>query len=182
MMEFLNGIDVSLFYFINKTLANPVFDVAMPFITEVKHWYIFYAFMILWLLIKGGSRGRTLAVLLIIFVFAADQSSNFIKEYIGRLRPCKTLPDVNLLVGCAGSFSLPSNHAVNNFGAAYLFANFLPRFKVLAYVIACMMGLSRVFVGVHYPFDIIVGALYGTLIAFLLIYIFNFINKKIKLV
>lgn len=182
MMEFLNGIDVSLFYIINKTLANPLFDSAMPYITEVKHWYIFYAFVILWLLIKGGAKGRTVAILLIIFVFAADQSSNFIKEYLGRLRPCKTLPDVNLLVGCAGSFSLPSNHAVNNFGAAYLISKFLPRFKLLAYVIAILMGVSRVFVGVHYPFDIVAGALYGTLVAFVLIYIFNFINKKIKIV
>ncbi|KAA0211348.1 phosphatase PAP2 family protein [Ignavibacteria bacterium CHB1] len=181
-MDFLNGIDVSLFYFINKSLANPACDTVMPFITEVKHWYIFYIFFILWLLIKGGARGRVLVVLLLIFVFAADQSSNYLKEILGRLRPCKTLPNVNLLVGCAGSFSLPSNHAVNNFGVAFLISAFFSKFRGVAYSVALLIGLSRVFVGVHYPFDILVGAFYGVILAYIILYLFRLINRKVKFV
>ena len=166
-MDFLNGIDVSLFYFINKSLANPACDTVMPFITEVKHWYIFYIFFILWLLIKGGARGRVLVVLLLIFVFAADQSSNYIKEILGRLRPCKTLPNVNLLVGCAGSF---------------LISAFFSKFRGVAYSVALLIGLSRVFVGVHYPFDILVGAFYGVILAYIILYLFRLINRKVKFV
>jgi undecaprenyl-diphosphatase len=177
----LDGLDSWLFYFFNKTLANPLFDSFMPFITESKHWFIFYFIVGLYLLIKGGPRGRVLVVIAIVMILCSDQLSNVLKELFGRVRPCHSLPNVNLLVGCSSAYSFPSNHAVNNFAAAYLFTHFYPKMKWWFYTGAIVISLSRVFVGVHYPFDILGGAAIGTLIAMILIFIWKKINEKFKI-
>jgi undecaprenyl-diphosphatase len=181
MLDFLNSIDTAVFYFINKTLANPVTDKLMPFITENNHWTIFYVIILLYLLIKGGAKGRVAVILLLILIFITDQSTNFLKELFERLRPCKALTDVNLLVGCNSMYGLPSNHAVNNFAAATLFSHFYPNFTLVLYLTASIMALARVFVGVHYPFDVIAGAVWGSIVALILIALWNLLNSKLKI-
>lgn len=177
----LDGLDSWLFYFFNKTLANPFFDSFMPFVTEIKHWYIFFFIMGLYLLIKGGPRGRVLVIMAVIMILCTDQCSNLLKVLFERVRPCHSLPNVNLLVGCSSAYSFPSNHAVNNFAAAYLFTYFYPKMKWWFYGGAVLISMSRVFVGVHYPFDILGGAVIGTLIAMILIFIWKKINEKFKI-
>ena len=176
-----DGIDSWLFYFFNKTLANPFFDSFMPFITETKHWYIFYFLVGLYLVIKGGARGRVAVILAIILILGTDQFSNLLKEFFGRVRPCHSLPNVNLLVGCNDSYSFPSNHAINNFAAAFLFTYFYPKLKWWFYIAATIISLSRVFCGVHYPFDLVAGAAVGILWAMLLVYIWKKFNEKFKI-
>ena len=154
----------------------------MPFITEGKHWYIFYAIMWLYLVIKGGAKGRVAAVMILVLIFCTDQASNILKEWIGRIRPCKVLPGVNLLVGCASAYSFPSNHAMNNFAAATMFTYFYPRMKYALFIGAFLVSISRVFCGVHYPSDILGGALIGTVIALLFIYIWKQVNSKVHII
>lgn len=182
MLEFLNSIDTSLFWFINKTLANPVTDKVMVVITETPNWWIFYFIMGMYLLIKGGAKGRVVVVLTIILIFMSDQSANFLKEFFVRMRPCKALEGVNLLVGCNSNNSMPSGHAINNFAAAALFSHFYPNYRFALYFAASLIALSRVFVGVHYPFDLVVGAAWGTLVALFLIRVWNLVNAKLKIV
>ncbi len=73
------------------------------------------------------------------------------------MRPCNALPDVHLLVGCSGSFSMPSSHAANFGAAAFHFAFFFPRLAPLMLLLGVTVAYSRVYVGVHYPFDALVG-------------------------
>lgn len=182
MADFLYNIDVQVFYFINKTIANPVTDSVMPFITELNHWKIFYVIMWLYLMIAGGKRGRIAGILVLFLVLISDQlSSNLVKHVIERARPCNVLPGVHLLVGCTGSFSFPSSHAVNNFAGAVFFSHFYPRFTAAFYSAAILMALSRVFCGVHYPSDILGGMIIGMLIGWLYILLWKTINKKLKL-
>lgn len=176
-MEFFQTLDASIFHFINGTLANPVTDSFMPFITEGRHWTIFYVIMGLYLLIKGGVKGRTAVILAIVLIFMTDQGSNVIKEFFQRVRPCNTLSGVHLLVNCSGSFSFVSNHAANNLGEAYLLSRIYPHMAIPIYVIAGIVAISRVFCGVHYPGDVLGGAIYGTLCALLLLYIYSLIFK-----
>jgi undecaprenyl-diphosphatase len=182
-LEFLQSIDASLFHFINGTLSNPVTDVLMPFITERNHWFIFYALVWIYLAFKGGVKGRVSAVLIIILMLISDQTSeNLIKPFFQRIRPCHVLENVNLLINCSQSFSMPSNHAVNNFAAATLFSYFYPSMKYFLFTGAFIVSLSRVMCGVHYPFDIAVGAALGILFALIVIFLWNLLNKKFGIV
>ncbi|MDZ7764895.1 MAG: phosphatase PAP2 family protein [Melioribacteraceae bacterium] len=178
MLDFLYQIDLTIFYFLNHTLSNSLFDKFFPFITEVKHWYLVYAIFWLILVIKGGRLGRITAVMMILLVTVSDQlSSSLIKNWVGRIRPCNELPDVNILAGCTSSFSFPSSHAVNNFAAAVFFSILYPRYKWAFFTVAFLLAISRPYAGVHYPSDIIGGALIGSLIGYLFALAVKQINK-----
>ncbi len=182
MVEFLYNIDVQIFYFINHTLSNPVFDKFFPFITEVKHWYI--AYLILWLILffKGGRIGKIAAVILLFQITFSDQlSSFFIKNLVQRIRPCNALPDVNILVTCTGSYSFPSSHAVNNFAVAMFIYKIYPKLKWILFSSAFLIALSRPYVGVHYPSDILGGAIIGIIIGYLFGTITIWIDSKFSL-
>jgi undecaprenyl-diphosphatase len=183
MLEAVTSLDRTLFYFLNHSIQNSVFDVLMPFITrtDTLHWRITYAVMWLALVIKGGRTGRTIAVLLIPIILVSDQlSSSVIKSWVGRIRPCHTLSDVRLLVPCGSGLSFPSSHAVNNFAAAILFSFYYRRWTWAFVTFASLVALSRPYVGVHYPADIIGGALLGTIIASLIIALWLQVEKYIR--
>ena len=178
MIDFLYQIDLAVFYFINHTLSNSLFDKFFPFITEVDHWYITYAILFLIMIIKGGRVGRIAAVFLILLIIVSDQfSSSLIKNWVGRIRPCNELPDVNILAGCTSSFSFPSAHAVNNFAAAVFLTFIFPKYKWAFLITAFLLAFSRPYVGVHYPSDVFGGALLGTLIGYIFALLTLQINK-----
>ena len=182
MFEFLYHIDVQVFYFITRTIANPFTDWFMPFITELNHWKIFFLIMWLYLMIAGGRKGRVAGILVVLLVLFTDQlSSNLIKNLVERVRPCNVLPGVHLLVGCTESFSFPSSHAVNHFAGAYFFSHFYPRFRITFYLVAFLTAISRVFCGVHYPSDVAAGTVIGLLSGMLMIYSWKKLNGKIKI-
>ncbi len=176
MLDFLYKIDVWLLYFINHSLSNNLFNKFFPFITEVKNWYIAYIILFLILIIRGGRIGRIAAAVLILLVATTDQfSSFFLKNLFVRVRPCNVFPDLNILVTCTESFSFPSSHAVNNFAAAMFFSKIFPKLKWSFFTVAALMAFSRPYVGVHYPSDVIGGALIGMAFG----YIFALIAIKI---
>ncbi len=180
MIDFLYSIDVALFYFLNQTISNPLFDKFFPFITEVKHWYLVYIIFWFILVIKGGRLGRLAGIGILLLIAASDQiSSSFLKNFFERIRPCNALPDVRILAGCTGSFSFPSSHAVNNFAFAVYFSRLFPKYKIPFYLIAVLAALSRPIVGVHYPSDIIGGALIGSLIGYVFAILIKYADEKI---
>ena len=180
-MDFLINIDKWLFYIINGQWTNSLFDSFFPFITLQKNWTILYVVLSLWLLWKGGKRGRIAIILLAITIIFADQfSSNLLKNVVERLRPCNDIITVRLLVNCGPGFSFPSSHAVNSFAAAFILSRFYSENKYIFYTIAALIAYSRVYVGVHYPFDIIAGAIIGIIIAYIIVIIYEFMAKKIK--
>lgn len=179
-------IDLTLLFFINKTISNPIFDKLFVLITVQENWYIVYAILIYFLLFKFHWRGRAILITLVLTVTVADQlSSHLIKELVERIRPCHDIPDIRLLVPCGAGKSFPSSHAVNNFASAIVLGSFFKDYKTHFLVIASLIAISRVYVGVHYPSDVIAGAILGTLIGLLFVYIyqktiFNIIEKQEK--
>ena len=185
MLEAVLELDIQLFYFLNVTLQNVVFDWLMPFITEKKHWFPVWAIVIVYLLWKGGKEGRLIILYVIPLIVLSDQlSSSILKPFFGRIRPCNALENINLLINKSKAFSFPSSHAVNFFALATYFGYYFKKYIWWFLVIAAMVAYSRVYVGVHYPFDILAGALIGVGCAFVIIYlrkISEFLYEQIRL-
>ena len=179
MLELLQQWDVSLFHFFNQSLVNPVFDAVMPAITDVKNWYIPYILFFALLIWKGGKPGRWCALLMILCVLISDPlSSRVIKEEVGRIRPCHTLEGVRLLVGCGGGKSFPSSHAVNNFAGLIVFGWFFRRWAWAWGTMAVMESFSRIYVGVHYPFDVLGGAVIGVVVGAVVVLLFELLRRR----
>ncbi|MDF1543730.1 MAG: phosphatase PAP2 family protein [bacterium] len=180
MLEFLAGIDQAVFVFINSQLANPVTDWLMPIITSNNLLRLLYGLALLLMLLFGNSRVRWLCLFSALVLLLTDQTSaSLIKPLIGRLRPCHTLPDVHLLVDCGGGKAMPSSHAANAFGLAALFSLALPRTRVYLLIFAALVALSRIFVGVHYPADIVVGGVVGCLFGYLVWILFARVENRL---
>ncbi len=161
-MEPLIEFDRWLFYLINGAGANAFFDAVMPFLTDFSNFEIPLAIAWVMLMVFGGRRGRVTALLLAVTLLMTDQiSSHVIKPLAQRERPCVELNDVRALIGVKTSFSFPSSHAANIFGAATVLSLKYRRLMVPFVVIATAVAYSRVYVGVHYPLDVIAGAALG---------------------
>jgi membrane-associated phospholipid phosphatase len=175
MVDALSAADEKLFVLINQGLANRVFDWLMPPLTDWnKHWEGIAVFLALWLalMLLGGKKGRIIGMLIIPLILMSDQlSSSVLKEWIQRPRPCHEFDgltivrQVRLLVPCGSGYSFPSSHAVNNVAFAAFLSYYYRRWSWLFFFYAFLMGLSRIVVGVHYPSDVIAGALFGFLCA-----------------
>jgi undecaprenyl-diphosphatase len=177
------SLDVKVFRFLNTTIANPVFDTVMPFATDFRKWRIFALAAWVALMILGGSKGRWAALLLIPLVAASDQlTSSVLKPLTARLRPCEVLGNVHFwyegnrwiwtpseaVGGFKTSFGFPSSHAAN-FTAAMLFLSLVYR-RWVPYVclpFAGLVSLSRIYTGVHWPSDVLVGIMIGAALAWL---------------
>jgi len=165
MIDSLISIDVQLMYFINVSLSNAVTDAVMPVVTA--EWFV-RPILILGVIIaawRGGKYGMVTAFLAILTIVLSDQlSSQVIKPWVGRLRPCKEHVDwIHLLVSCSSGKSFPSSHAANSIAQAVLWSCRYPRLGKYAYPLASLIAISRVFVGVHYPSDILSGAILGAM-------------------
>ncbi|MFN3966855.1 MAG: phosphatase PAP2 family protein [Endomicrobiia bacterium] len=178
-MDFLIKLDTDLFYLVNHGLKNFIFDVIMPIITTTEYWRIPLLAGFLALGIFGGKKGRDTFFLCLITLLLSDGLTNYIlKPLFHRPRPFEVLKDVNLLVNAYG-YSMPSSHSVNMFSMAMVISYIWRKvwISVLVFTIAFIIGFSRIYVGVHYPFDFLFGILVAGFCAFLGIHTFNIIKN-----
>ncbi len=184
MIDFLYSIDVTVFFFINHTIANPVFDWLLPFITDFNKNKLILSIILvftLYILWKGGRTGRITIAILVLTIIVSDQlNSSILKNIFGRIRPCRALDGVRMLVDCGGGLSFPSSHAVNNFAGAAVISHFYKSQKWYWFSFASLVAFSRPYVGVHYPSDIIVGGVLGFCIGIIFVKIWQLIDLKIK--
>ena len=182
MLDFLLELDKVLFLLINGLLANPVTDAIMPVITNDSILRTVFLLIIAGLLWKGDRKQRWLVLFAGITMVITDQTAaGFLKPLIERARPCHLYPaeNINLLVGCGSGYAMPSAHAANVFGQAALISAYVRFTRWPLYIFAVLVALSRVFVGVHYPADIIVGALIGLLAGKIIGSLFDLFNQKV---
>ncbi len=164
-MSRLLELDRSLFYMINHGWANPFLDRLFPWATHGDNLWPLLLLIILWLTISGGRRGRLFLLAAAVGLILSDPITvRIIKPMVDRVRPCLELDDVRLLISRRGSPSFPSAHATNLFAVlTVLWHHHRPAAWVAA-PIAAFIALSRVYVGVHYPFDLVGGAILGLVI------------------
>ncbi|MCX6186507.1 MAG: phosphatase PAP2 family protein [Bacteroidetes bacterium] len=174
MIERVIQIDKSFFIAINNGLANPFFDWLCPILRNQSTWYILYVIFIYFIIKKYGIQSWKILLSVAIMIVCSDQfSANLIKNTFQRIRPCSepSLQGItrHLISSCNG-FSFISAHATNHFAIAVFVSFFLKSYSKWIFPLlllwASSIAFSQVYVGVHYPLDVFVGAIIGSLIGF----------------
>lgn len=163
--------DQSLLYLFNIFLHTPALDGLFVFFST-RGYLLFLPFVLLIAIVERDKNRALRDILLILVAFALnDWLSNELKSLTQRPRPCLIHEWVRVAIGCSQSSSMPSSHASNAFAVATVLWHQLGRLKskltwrLSAYVIAFCIAYSRLYLGVHYPSDVLAGALLGVVIA-----------------
>ena len=173
--------DYALMLKINRDWTNQAFDNIALFIREPSFWIPLYVFLILFIILNFGRKGVYCIFSLILLVIVSDLiSSQLIKQLLFRPRPCRDevmAMQIRFLAktcGLNGSFT--SSHATNHFAIAMFIYQMLKKispFWGIGFLWAGMISYAQVYVGVHYPLDIIGGALLGNILGYFFSRIFN---------
>lgn len=186
MLEKLEHIDQQLFLLLNGFHFS-FMDPFMLFFTETYTWIPLYVILLYFIIRHFGIKSLIwILPLITLLITASDQSSvHLFKNVFQRYRPCHNLhlqPFVHLIAGCGGKYGFVSSHAVNTFALAtffhFLFSEKVKYFSVTIFIWASLVAYSRIYAGVHYPTDILVGAVFGFLIGYIFKSIFNLIVAK----
>lgn len=169
MVKFV--MDVSLFLYINQGLHNTFLDASMLFITN--RGYLLFIAVTTPLFLKDWRNGFLVFALCIAGFIVTDSTVDILKHLIARPRPCEELQHVRLLVPCLASFSFPSGHASTYFAMASIIGYFFRRGAIPAFIIAALVAYSRIYVGVHYPSDVLGGAYFGVVMGGCIIAVHN---------
>ena len=180
MLDYFLTIDKLIFNFFNSTISNPLFDIFFPIITNQDIWTLPILAGVIILIIKGGRRGKICSAVLIVAIILADYTSaQILKPYFARLRPSHELIDgIRLLVPKGGRYGFVSSHAANMYASATILGYFYPRYKKVFFTTALMVAFSRVYVGVHYPADILFGGLLGYGLGWIVLTIWTMIKIR----
>ncbi len=179
MSSFLSGIlyqnDI-LFYFINRGLENSFFNFLMPAITDFGS-YIAMGIICVLLYIFGGENTRKVALLGLAALLVANVAVYFLKFIVAEPRPFLVLPNVDLIVSETEIYSFPSGHSTSSFAVMMVIGlKYRLYIKGKTYrliypllTFASLIAFSRIYIGVHYPLDVLFGAILGILSAILVI-------------
>jgi len=180
MLDYFLAIDKLIFSFFNSTISNPLFDIFFPIITNQDIWTLPILAGVIILMIRGGRRGKICSAVLIVAIILADYTSaQILKPYFARLRPSHELIDgIRLLVPKGGRYGFVSSHAANMYASATILGYFYPRYKKVFFTTALMVAFSRVYVGVHYPADILFGGLLGYGLGWIVLTIWTMIKIR----
>jgi undecaprenyl-diphosphatase len=162
----LYGVDRAIFLLINRTLQNPVFDQVMPALSNKWLGFVVVGVVIPCLFLRYGRRVWPVIAVAVLAVALSDLGAGLLKHAVQRIRPCHVIADVHLLAGCTRSFAMPSNHASNMFAIAGVVGGVLPAWRWVLLPVAGGVAYSRVYLGVHYPSDVLVGAFCGAVLGY----------------
>lgn len=181
----LEHIDQQLFLFLNS-INSPVWDKIMYAISEKIIWAPLYLAILIYLGIKYKKKFLIIIPFIIIAVTLADQFSvQLFKNVFHRLRPCHDpalTGMIHLVNGeCGGLYGFVSSHASNSFNVALLSLMFIKKrwFTIIIILWASVIGYSRIYLGVHYPGDVICGAILGALIGWGCYKLYELTDNKI---
>ena len=183
MIDSLIHIDKQIFIAVHEGLANPFFDWLMPLLREPKVWIPLYLAFVFLAIRKYKLQGLYIVLATVLIVVLCDRfSAGFMKPFFERLRPCHepSLSEyIRDLVNCGGQYGFISSHATNHFGMAVIFTWFFKKLhntsclNWIFYAWAGLISFAQIYVAKHYFGDVLIGAICGMLIGFIILYIFK---------
>ncbi|MFW6224597.1 MAG: phosphatase PAP2 family protein [Bacteroidota bacterium] len=186
MLEQIIELDKKLFLALNS-LNSPLFDHIMWWISDKYIWIPLYAFLLFLVFRFKKKEGFILLFFIALVITLTDQTSvKLFKDVFERLRPCHA-PDLAGLVHivnnkCGGQYGFVSSHASNAFGLAIFMTMLLKQhIRWIGWPMilwAAIVSYSRVYLGVHYPLDILGGALLGIFWGLVIYYLYNFTKRR----
>lgn len=158
----------------------------MFWISNKYFWFPFYGILLFFLIWHYKWQSIPVILSIVLVIVLADQfTSSFMKPFFGRLRPCHD-PDmmfsIHLIGSCGGRFGFASAHAANSFGlATFCYLLMHKQFIKTGYffVWALLVSYSRIYLGVHYLADVLIGAALGVLFALIIFRIFRYFQLRI---
>ena len=169
MLELLLQLDRKFFQFVNQTTSNSLFDVLMPFFRNQYTWVPVYLFLLVFVFANFKNRAWWW-ILFFLATFALTDliSQQVVKQIFDRPRPCidaMSADSVRMLIRCSDGFSFVSSHATNHFGLSMFIFQTMKHFGKpwvwLAFIWAALVCYAQVYVGAHFPLDVLGGALLG---------------------
>jgi undecaprenyl-diphosphatase len=180
----LEQADQRLFLFLNS-LNSPFWDTIMYTISMIVVWIPLYVAILIYLGFRYKRKLIVILLFIIIAVTLSDQSALLIKNITDRLRPCHD-PSISGMVHlvrgkCGGLYSFVSSHAANSFNVALLSLMFIRRrwYSITIVIWAAVVGYSRIYLGVHFPGDVLCGSLLGAFIGWCVYSLYDLTDRKI---
>ena len=162
-MEAVHAFDRAVLLFVQNELRCPALDAVFVFFSLICNAGICWIALGIVLAAVRRTRAGGLAML----IGAGAETAlceGLIKHLVRRARPYTVIEELELIIAEQSTWSFPSGHAAASFACAFILTRFFPKHGHLAYIPAALIALSRVYVGVHYPTDVLAGAAFGTLV------------------
>lgn len=177
-MLYINAFDEYIIRAVTS-LRNPLLTQIMTFITNLGYWGIFW--IILGIGLSIIRKTRTIGILLLISVLLSGLINDLIlKNIFSRNRPFIDLSWLTPLINKPIDYSFPSGHSFCSFACAYVVFSYNKKIGIFAYILAFLIAFSRIYLGVHYPTDVIAGMLFGTVLGYLVTKSYYIYTKKLK--
>lgn len=180
--------DYKVWIYLNTQWVNSTLDAIMPFVRNQWTWAPLYLFLLIFMPMNYGRKGWIWCVFfLLTFALGDYVSASIIKPLYLRPRPCNNihLKDItHLLVPCGSGYSFPSSHATNHFAlgifSAITFKHITKWIWPIGLLWALSVGYAQIYVGVHFPGDVLAGAIIGLVVAIITGKVFNKIYRLEK--
>jgi membrane-associated phospholipid phosphatase len=181
LQEYLIYWDYTTWYFLNTVWNHPVLDAVIPYLRNPWTWAPLYLFLLVFMLMNFGRRGLVWCLFfLLTFAMADFISASLVKPLFQRVRPCNNpylTQVVHIIVPCGSGYSFPSSHASNHFALGVFAATSLEskvrKVWFFAMLWAFLVAYAQVYVGVHFPLDVLCGGLLGASIGIFTGKLFN---------
>lgn len=177
MLQFFESTDIHILFFIQNHFKNSFLDKIMPLITKLGNVGIFWiALACFFILIK---KYRKIGIMIFISIFLCALTGNIIlKPLVKRIRPFDLVHFTQLLISAPKDFSFPSGHTMASFASATVIISQNKKWGMYAFILAFLIGFSRLYLFVHFPSDVIMGAVIGCILGIISVKLFNkFIDK-----
>jgi undecaprenyl-diphosphatase len=161
LFEYISHRDINILRIINNSWKCRFLDIIMPAMTYLGSFPFMFVFCTFAFLLSTTLL-HVMAINAMISITISTGIGKLLKISVTRLRPFIDIPNLNIKKIGIDKYSFPSGHTTGAFSLAVIIALYFPIFGFITIPLACLVGISRMYIGVHYPTDVIVGAILGT--------------------